>query len=49
MCMAMGAVEDAPVAEEIADVVNRVFSYLFIFLIIKWQRQRMVRKLILIK
>ena len=48
MCMAMAAVEDAPVAEEIADVVNRVFSYLFIFLIIKWQRQRMVvRKLIL--
>ena len=48
MCMAMAAAEDAPVAEEIADVVNRVFSYLFIFLIIKWQRQRMVvRKLIL--
>ena len=31
----MAAVDDAPVAAEIADVVDRVFSYLFIFLIIK--------------
>ena len=33
--MAMAAVDDAPVAAEIADVVHRVFSYSFIFLIIK--------------
>ena len=33
--MAMAAVDDDPVATEIADVVDRSFSYLFIFLIIK--------------
>ena len=32
----MTAVEDASVAAETADVVDLVFSYLFIFLIIKW-------------
>ena len=31
----MAVVDDVPVAAEIADVVDRVFSYLFIFLIIK--------------
>ena len=35
MSMAMAAAGDAPIAAEIVDVVNRVFSYLFIFLIIK--------------
>ena len=33
--MAMDAVDNAPVAAEIADVVDRVFTNLFIFLIIK--------------
>ena len=33
--MAMAAVGDDPVVTEIADVVDRLFSYLFIFLIIK--------------
>lgn len=33
--MAMAAVDDAPVAVEIADVGDRVCSYLFIFLIVK--------------
>ena len=37
MSMAMTAVDDAPVAAEIADFVDRVFSYLLIFLIIKWE------------
>ena len=37
MSMAIAAVDDAPVAAEIADVEDRVFSYLFIFLIIKWE------------
>ena len=49
----MAAVDNAPVAAKIADVVDREFSYLFIFLIIKWgdpNRQRgSVRELILIK
>ena len=53
MSMAMAAVDNAPVAAKIADVVDREFSYLFIFLIIKWgdpNRQRgSVRELILIK
>ena len=31
----MAAVDDAPVAAEFTDVVGRVFSYLFIFLIKK--------------
>ena len=31
----MAVVDDARIATEIADVVDRVFSYLFIFLIIK--------------
>ena len=35
MNIAKAAVNDAPVAAEIADVVDRVFSYLFTFLIIK--------------
>ena len=35
MSMAMAVVDDACVAAEVADVVDRVFSYLFIFLIIK--------------
>ena len=51
--MAMAAVDNAPVAAEIADALEREFSYLFIFLIIKWggpNRQRgSVRELILIK
>ena len=34
MSIAMAAVDDAPIAAEIADVVHHVFSYLFIFLII---------------
>ena len=49
----MAAVDKSSVAAEIADVVDREFSYLFIFLIIKWggpNRQRgSVRELILIK
>ena len=35
MNMTMTAVEDASVAAETADVVDLVFSYLFILLIIK--------------
>ena len=37
MSMAMAAVNNAPIAAETADVLNCVFSYLFIFLIIKWE------------
>ena len=37
MSMAMAAVDNAPIAAETADVLNCVFSYLFIFLIIKWE------------
>ena len=33
--MVMAAVDDAPAVAELADVVDCVFSYLFIFLIIK--------------
>ena len=32
----MAALDDALVAAEIADVVDRAFSYSFIFVIIKW-------------
>ena len=35
MSMAMAAVDDTPVPTEIADVVDRVFSYSFICRIIK--------------
>ena len=49
----MAALEDAPIAVEIADVVDLVISYSFIFVIIKWEaptRQKgVVRKLIFIK
>ena len=33
--MEMAAVDDDPVPTEIADIADRLFSYLFIFLIIK--------------
>ena len=36
MSMTMTSVDVALLAAEIADVVDRVFSYLFIFLFIKW-------------
>ena len=37
MSMAMSVVDDAPVAAEIADIVDCVFRYLFIFVIIKFK------------
>ena len=42
----MDAVDNAPVAAEIADVVDRVFTNLFIFLFIKWGGPNRKRKVV---
>ena len=42
----MDAVDNACIAAEIADVVGRVFSYLLVFLIIKWGGPNRKRKVV---
>ena len=53
MSMVISAVDDAPDAAEIAVAVDHVFSYLFIFLIIKWGgpngKRRVVYELVFLK